>query len=66
MPGIYLYSFNQEEWIPLGGPLDATLLTDENTGGFSGAFVGICCQDLNGTRIHADFDWFEYAEKSYL
>jgi xylan 1,4-beta-xylosidase len=30
--------------------------------GFTGAFLGICCQDLSGRRRHADFDWFEYTE----
>jgi len=58
----FLYSVDQEEWIKLEDVLDANILTDENADGFSGAFVGICCQDLNGTRNHADFDWFEYIE----
>ncbi len=30
---------------------------------FTGAFVGMCCQDLSGHRLPADFDYFEYSEK---
>lgn len=29
---------------------------------FTGAFVGMCCQDLSGHRLPADFDYFEYVE----
>lgn len=29
---------------------------------FTGAFVGMCCQDLSGHRLPADFDYFEYRE----
>ena len=35
------------------------------TPNFTGAFVGMCCQDLAGTRRPADFDYFEYRERSY-
>jgi hypothetical protein len=27
---------------------------------FTHAFVGMCVQDLSGTRKHADFDYFAY------
>jgi xylan 1,4-beta-xylosidase len=30
---------------------------------FTGAFVGMCCQDLLGNRLPADFDYFEYREQ---
>ena len=30
-----------------------------------GAFVGMCCQDVAGTRRPADFDYFEYREREY-
>ena len=33
---------------------------------FTGAFVGMACQDLAGTARPADFDWFEYREREYL
>jgi len=57
-------------WIRLSGPLDASILSDEaaapGTPNFTGAFVGMCCQDVGGTRRHADFDYFEYRERAYL
>ncbi|HWO08839.1 MAG TPA: glycoside hydrolase family 43 protein, partial [Polyangiaceae bacterium] len=49
-------------WLP--EPFDASILSDEATmpglPNFTGAFVGMACQDLAGTACHADFDWFEY------
>ena len=33
---------------------------------FTGAFVGMACQDMAGTALPADFDWFEYRERDYL
>jgi xylan 1,4-beta-xylosidase len=57
------------EWCWLPGPLDASILSDEaaapGTPNFTGAFVGMCCQDLAGTRRAADFDYFHYRERSY-
>lgn len=49
---------------PLGEVFDASILSDEHCreGKFTGAFVGLCCQDLTGAGHHADFDWFEYQE----
>ena len=35
------------------------------TPNFTGAFVGVCCQDLAGTRRPADFNYFEYRERAY-
>ena len=32
---------------------------------FTGAFVGMACQDMSGARCPADFDWFEYGERPY-
>jgi xylan 1,4-beta-xylosidase len=32
---------------------------------FTGAFVGMACQDMSGVGRHADFDWFEYRERDY-
>jgi xylan 1,4-beta-xylosidase len=50
---------NYEE---IGPVLDASTLSDEacQEGWFTGAFVGLCCQDLTGFRKPADFDYFEY------
>jgi xylan 1,4-beta-xylosidase len=60
----FSYRVGSGEWAALGGDLDATILSDDHGGGdrFTGAFVGICCQDITGRRLHADFDWFAYAE----
>ena len=32
---------------------------------FTGAFVGMACQDMAGTARPADFDWFEYREREF-
>lgn len=32
---------------------------------FTGAFVGMACQDLAGTARSADFDFFEYSERPF-
>lgn len=57
------------EWRWLPQPLDASILSDEasapGTPNFTGAFVGMACQDMAGTMRHADFDWFEYREREY-
>lgn len=52
-------------WKPAGSPLDCSFLSDEacREGWFTGAMVGICCQDLTGNGHYADFDWFKYEEK---
>ncbi len=35
------------------------------TPNFTGAFVGMACQDMSGTARAADFDYFEYRESDY-
>jgi len=56
-------------WRRMPGPLDASILSDEaaapGTPNFTGAFVGVCCQDMSGARCPADFDYFEYMERDY-
>jgi xylan 1,4-beta-xylosidase len=32
---------------------------------FTGAFVGVACQDMSGTGRTADFDFLEYAERPF-
>jgi xylan 1,4-beta-xylosidase len=55
-------------WIPQ--PFDASILSDEATApgspNFTGAFVGVACQDLAGTARPADFDYFEYVEREFV
>jgi xylan 1,4-beta-xylosidase len=60
----FAWSPDGRTWTTEGPPLDFTTLSDEacRLGRFTGAFVGLCCQDLAGTRKEADFDYFEYRE----
>lgn len=55
------------QWLPQ--QFDASILSDEaaapGTPNFTGAFVGVACQDMAGTARAADFDWFEYEEREY-
>jgi xylan 1,4-beta-xylosidase len=53
-------SADGEAWQRLGPVLDASKLSDDYGSNlrFTGAFAGLCVQDLNGTRIAADFDYF--------
>jgi xylan 1,4-beta-xylosidase len=57
------------EWTRVPGQFDASILSDEagppGNPNFTGAFVGMCCQDLSGARRPADFDYFIYRERSY-
>ena len=58
------------EWKAFGPPLDSAMLSDEfatrfedgfaRSFGFTGNFIALACQDLAGTRKHADFDHFTY------
>ena len=70
----FYYALNNEpdsdHWQKIGPVLDGSILSDEYVEGlpgpfrpcFTGAFVGLCCQDLSGRKLYADFDWFEYRE----
>lgn len=59
-----------QDWQAVGASLDTAMLSDEaatrfvngfaNSFGFTGNFIGLACQDLAGTRQHADFDHFSY------
>jgi xylan 1,4-beta-xylosidase len=57
------------DWRWLPQQFDASILSDEATvpglSGFTGGFVGMACQDMAGTFRPADFDSFEYRERSY-
>jgi xylan 1,4-beta-xylosidase len=63
----FSYSRDNNEWSKIEQKFDCSTLSDEfDDGGtsahFTGAFVGLCCQDITGERKHADFDFFEYIE----
>lgn len=51
-------------WTIVPQTFDATILSDEVTWpglpNFTGAFVGMACQDLSGAGTPADFAWFVY------
>ncbi len=59
----------QASWTWLTQHFDASILSDEaalpGTANFTGAFVGMACQDMSGMGLHADFDFFEYLERPY-
>ncbi len=61
----FSYSTDGKDYVKIGPVFDASTLSDEYTEPcrFTGAFVGLCCQDLSGQRKHADFDFFEYVER---
>ncbi len=65
----FAYRLAGEDWRWLPQIFDASILSDEATApglpNFTGAFIGMCCQDTAGTRMPADFDYFEYVERPY-
>jgi xylan 1,4-beta-xylosidase len=67
---LFAYRLEDDRWIWLPGIFDASILSDEagppGNPNFTGAFIGMCCQDLAGTCLPADFDWFCYQERGYL
>jgi xylan 1,4-beta-xylosidase len=66
----FAYSVEGSDWQWLPNVFDASIVSDEagspGVPNFTGAFVGMCCQDIAGTRLPADFDWFEYRERDFL
>lgn len=66
----FAYRLEGEPWQWLPQQFDASILSDEASApgmaNFTGAFVGMACQDMSGAGLHADFDWFDYAERAYL
>ncbi len=57
------------DWVWLAQTFDASILSNEaslpGNAKFTGAFVGMTCQDMSGMALHADFDFFEYVERPY-
>jgi xylan 1,4-beta-xylosidase len=58
------------DWHWLPQQFDASILSDEASAfgkpNFTGAFVGMACQDMAGTARPADFDWFDYRERAFV
>lgn len=65
----FSYSTDGKNWKNIGPVFDASTLSDEFEAGgagahFTGAFVGLCCQDISGGGKNADFDYFDYIERA--
>ncbi|ETP70625.1 beta-xylosidase [Planococcus glaciei CHR43] len=59
----YSYSFDGENWILIPIRFGSHKLSDDYIQGggfFTGAFVGMQCQDTSGQNLPADFDYFIY------
>ncbi|KQL58727.1 MULTISPECIES: glycoside hydrolase family 43 protein [Bacillaceae] len=59
----YSYSFDGVHWKKLDILFDSYKLSDDYVRGggfFTGAFVGMQCQDTSGESLPADFDYFTY------
>ena len=61
----FFYALEGQDLQKIGPTFDASILSDEGSiasggGCFTGAFVGICAQDINGTANTADFHYFTY------
>ena len=67
---VFAWSPDGEDWQDLPVVLDQSLLSDEAgiDGGeqFTGAFVGMTCNDVSGQRKFADFDHFHYSPMGEL
>jgi xylan 1,4-beta-xylosidase len=63
---IFAWSLDGKQWQEIPVTLDYSLISDEAGKGeeasFTGAFVGMCCQDVSGADNAADFDYFHYTE----
>lgn|GEM_PF-1211139 len=64
----FSYSLDGGDWCKVPVDLDYSLISDEAGKGeganFTGAFVGMCCQDVSGKDMTADFEYFNYVETS--
>ena len=66
----FQFSLDGSSFTPMGSSLNAEILSDDHVRdgrsryrpAFTGSFVGICCQDLELNKHHADFKWFSYKE----
>lgn len=58
------YSLDETSWRLLGPSFDSSILSDDylQPVHFTGAFIGLCAQDLQGQGFVADFDYFTYEE----
>ena len=65
----FAYRTGNHDWNWVPEVFDASILSDEATSpgqpNFTGAFVGMCCQDASGQGRWADFDYFDYVERDF-
>lgn len=65
----FAFRLPEGDWVWLSRTFDASILSDEATSpgapNFTGAFIGMACQDMAGSGLSADFDWFDYQERDY-
>jgi xylan 1,4-beta-xylosidase len=67
----FYYATKKEGWQPAGPSLDGSILSDDyvqDAGqryrpAFTGAFIGVCCQDLSGQEGMATFRDWRYLEQ---
>ncbi|WP_281974731.1 glycoside hydrolase family 43 protein [Halobacillus litoralis] len=62
----FFYSLDGRTWETPISEIDASHLSDDDADliRFTGTFVGMCAQDLSGTKKPADFDYFTYKQIS--
>ncbi len=67
---LFAYRVGDGAWQRLPEVFDASILSDEaqapGTPNFTGAFVGMACQDMAGTANPADFRYFTYKERGFM
>lgn len=59
----FYYGLDDGNWVEIGPVLDGSILSDDYVqdaenryrAAFTGAFIGMCCQDLSGHKGYADF-----------
>ena len=61
----FSYALKDDNFTLIGQTFDATVLSDEASvscggGCFTGSFVGMAAQDINGMGKPADFTYFKY------
>lgn len=67
----FYYGFEKNDWLKIGPTLDGSILSDDYVQQspqgyrpcFTGAFVGMACQDLSGQNKPAHFAFFNYDER---
>ncbi|TRO95312.1 glycoside hydrolase family 43 protein [Glycocaulis profundi] len=66
----FAWRIGEGAWSWLPDVLDASILSDEacapGTPNFTGAFVGMACQDTSGAGLPADFSHFSYRARDYV